>query len=72
MSEKKKKEEKEDDHILRTKDVAHLWDCSPDDIGDMARNGWPGARKIGRYWKFSYAAVMKHRKKLIRQGYISV
>ncbi len=49
--------------VLRSKDVAHLLDCSPDDVIDLARRNKLRATKQGRYWKFRFADVDAYRKK---------
>ena len=58
MSAKKK-------YTLRSKDVAHILDCSPDDVGVLARSGELTAKKKGRFWKFQPSDVeaFKRRKK---------
>lgn len=37
---------------LRSKDVAHVLDMSPDDVIVLARKGKIRARKEGRFWRF--------------------
>ena len=54
---------KPDPNALRSKDVAHILDCSPDDVIDKARDGKiPGAYKVGRFWRFKLAGVKKYQK----------
>lgn len=38
--------------FLTSKDVAHLLDCSPDDVAQLAKRGDLEARKKGRFWRF--------------------
>ncbi len=42
---------------LRSKDVAHIIDCSPDDVILHAREGRMKARKKGRFWRFQIKDV---------------
>jgi len=48
--------------LLQTKDVAHLLDCSPDDIAQFVRTGKLRGTKDGRYWRFRLADVMTYKK----------
>jgi hypothetical protein len=51
------------DVTLRSKDVAHILDCSPDDVIDMARKDmFAGAFKVGRFWRFPLSGVKKYQK----------
>ena len=54
--------------LLRSKDVAYLLDCCPDDVVDLARRGVLKAEKAGRYWRFPYNAVMEYKRKLDRKA----
>ena len=54
--------------VLRSKDVAHILDCSPDDAILLARKGKLRARKEGKYWLYHYADVMRYRKKRVAAG----
>jgi excisionase family DNA binding protein len=49
--------------ILKSKEVAHILDCSPDDVIMLARKGKLRAKKEGKYWLYRYADVMKYHKK---------
>lgn len=49
--------------VLKSRDVAHILDCSPDDVIMLARKGKLRAKKEGKYWLYRYADVMKYRKK---------
>jgi len=49
--------------LLRSKDVAHILDCSPDDVIALARNERLPAIKVGRFWKFRYADVAAYKRK---------
>ena len=46
------------ENLLRSKDVAHILDCSPDDVIELARRGKLRATKQGRFWRFRYNDVM--------------
>jgi len=48
---------------LRSKDVAHLLDCSPDDVIELARRNKLRAQKKGRFWRFSIADVEAFKKR---------
>lgn len=50
--------------ILRSKDVAQILDCSPDDVIQLGQKGLMGAYKDpgSRFWKFPMRAVMKFKK----------
>lgn len=47
--------------VLRSKDVAHILDLSPDDVIDLARRRRLPASKEGRFWRFSPAEVLKYK-----------
>lgn len=49
--------------VIKSKEVAHILDCSPDDAIQLARKGKLRARKEGKYWLYSYADVMRYRKR---------
>ena len=51
--------------LLRSKDVAHLLDCSPDDVIELARKGKLRAEKLGRFWRFKYTDVMFYKKRTV-------
>ena len=38
--------------LFRSKDVAHILDCSPDDVIELARRGKIKGTKEGRFWRF--------------------
>jgi len=46
-------------YTLRSKDVAHILDCSPDDVLAWANSGKLKGRKTGRFWWFTMAGVLK-------------
>jgi excisionase family DNA binding protein len=49
--------------LLRSKDVAHILDCSPDDVIELARRGKLRASKQGRFWRFKHNDVLTYKKK---------
>jgi hypothetical protein len=50
--------------LLRSKDVAHILDMSPDDVIELARKGKLKATKQGRYWLFRPSDAMAYRKQM--------
>jgi excisionase family DNA binding protein len=52
--------------FLRSKDVAHILDCSPDDVILLARKGKLRALKQGRFWRYRNADVTAYKKRLGR------
>ncbi len=51
---------------LRSKDVAHILDCSPDDVIDKARKGKLKGFKEGRYWRFLYKDVKQYHNQMLK------
>jgi hypothetical protein len=51
------------DTILKSKDVAHILDCSPDDVIMLAQKGKLRAKKEGKYWKYKLSDVMTFKKR---------
>ena len=49
--------------LLRSKDVAHILDCSPDDVIEVARKGKLKGSKTGRYWRFRQEDVLAYKKR---------
>jgi excisionase family DNA binding protein len=54
--------------LLRSKDAAHILDCSPDDVVDLARKGKVRGVKEGRFWRFRIADINAYKKKLDKLG----
>lgn len=52
--------------MLNSKKVAHILDCSPDDVLDLARKGKIKATKQGRFWRFLEKDVAAYARKLAR------
>lgn len=51
----------DEEKLLRSTEVAHLLDISPDEVLDLAKQGRIKAVKEGRFWKFRYADVIAYR-----------
>jgi hypothetical protein len=49
--------------ILKSKDVAHILDLSPDDVIVLARDKKLKSIKKGKYWMFSIQDVASYRKR---------
>ena len=49
--------------LLRSRDAAHILNCSPDDVIQLARRGKLKGTKAGRYWSFRPQDVMGYKKK---------
>jgi len=54
--------------FLRSKDVAHILDCSPDDVIELARRGKLKASKEGRFWRYSPRDVEAYKIRNNRQA----
>ena len=54
--------------LLRSKDVAHILDLSPDDVIELARKGKLKATKRGRFWRYHPSDVMAYKKQMEEQG----
>ena len=52
---------------LRSKDVAHILDCSPDEVAELAKAGKLKAEKRGRYWQFRRVDVMAYKRQNSKQ-----
>ena len=53
--------------LLRSKDVAHILDMSPDDVVCLARKGKLRATKVGKYWKYRYRDVTAYRRRMAKK-----
>lgn len=53
---------------LRSKEVAHILDCSPDDVILLARKGLLKALKQGRFWRYRMADVQAYKSRLESQA----
>ena len=52
--------------LLRSKDVAWILDCSPDDVIVLANKGKLPATKQGRSWRFEETDVLTYKRWLER------
>ena len=58
------KDKRRKEEPLRSWQVAHILDCSPDDVIALARKGRLKATKSGRFWRFRFIDVMEYKSKL--------
>jgi excisionase family DNA binding protein len=54
--------------VLRSKDVAHILDMSPDDVIELARSGKIKATKKGRFWRFQERDITAYVRKQEREN----
>jgi hypothetical protein len=54
-------------YILRSKDVAHMLDLTPDEVAELALSKKLKAKKVGRIWRYSLAAVKTYKRKQERE-----
>jgi excisionase family DNA binding protein len=54
----------DDDKLLRARDVAHILDCSPDDVYPLINTGVLKARKVGRLWRFRLEDVLSCKERM--------
>ena len=50
--------------LLKTRDVAWILDCSPDEVNALARSEKLKAFKQGRNWRFREADVIAFKKRM--------
>jgi hypothetical protein len=48
---------------LRSRDVAHILDLSPDEVTELAHIKKLRAKKVGRIWRYSLADVRAYRRR---------
>ncbi len=53
-----------DEYVLRSRDVAHILDCSPDEVIELAQSKKLKATKKGRLWKYRTRDVLAYKKSL--------
>jgi len=53
--------------LLRSKDVAYLLDCSPDDVTELAKEKKLKGIKQGRFWQFRFQDIESYRKKMAKK-----
>jgi hypothetical protein len=51
-------------YVLRSRDVAHILDCSPDEVIELAQNRKLKATKEGRFWKYRPEDVVAYKKRV--------
>ncbi len=56
------------EYVLRSRDVAHILDCSPDEVIELANNKKLKATKVGRFWKYRAADVVAYKKRLVKRA----
>ena len=49
--------------FLKSKDVAHLLDCSPDDVNYLAKKNRLQGIKMGKYWTFQFKDIEEFKRK---------
>ena len=54
----------DDEKLLRARDVAHILDCSPDDVYPLINTGVLKASKVGRLWKFRLEDVLSCKERM--------
>ena len=54
-------------YSLRSRDVAHLLDISPDEVSELALRKELKAKKVGRLWRYKFEDVMTYRRKRERE-----
>jgi len=55
-------------YILRSRDVAHILDCIPDEVTELAQKGKLKALKEGRFWKYRPSDVLCYKRNLERKA----
>ena len=50
--------------LLRSKDVAHILDMSPDDVISLVRKGKLRATKVGKQWQYRYRDVTAYKRRM--------
>jgi excisionase family DNA binding protein len=48
------------EYAFGLEEVAHILDCNPRDVRDLARRGKLRAKRLGRHWRFRYRDVMAY------------
>ena len=51
----------EEENLLKSKDVAHILDCSPDDVHLLVHRGDLKGTKVGRFWRYRLEDVMEYK-----------
>jgi hypothetical protein len=56
------------EYSMRSRDVAQIIDCSPDDVIIAARRGQLIGKKQGRFWRFRLSDVRAWKKQLAKSA----
>ena len=48
--------------LFKSRDVAFMLDCPPDDVAVLARQGKLKGRRTGRYWKFRLSDIEAYKR----------
>jgi excisionase family DNA binding protein len=54
----------EEEKLLKSKDVAHILDCSPDDVHLLVHRGDLKGTKVGRFWRYRLQDVMEYKQEM--------
>jgi len=54
----------EEEKLLKSRDVAHILDCSPDDVHLLVHRGDLKGTKVGRFWRYRLEDVMECKRKM--------
>ena len=57
-----------DRYFLRSRDVAHLLDITPDEASELALRKELKAEKVGRLWRYKFEDVMAYRRRREREN----
>ncbi len=52
------------EYVLRSRDVAHMLDCSPDEVIELAQSKRLKATKQGRFWRYRATDVLAYKRRL--------
>ena len=55
-------------YVLRSRDVAHILDCSPDEVIELAQRNRLKAIKEGRFWKYRTEDVLVYKERLEKRA----
>ena len=58
----------EEEELLKSKDVAHILDCSPDDVHLLVHRGDLPGTKVGRFWRYRLEDVMEYKRKMEQEA----
>jgi len=58
----------EEEKLLKSKDVAHILDCSPDDVHLLVYRGDLPGTKVGRFWRYRLEDVMEYKRKMEQEA----